>query len=56
MAFRSSCRVIIVGAGLGGLAVAIGIRKAGFAVLVLEKIEELREVVTAASQSLEEAR
>lgn len=44
MTFKPSCRAIIVGAGLGGLAAAIGIRKAGFAVLVLEKVDEIREV------------
>ena len=44
MTFKASSRVVIVGAGLGGLAAAIGIRKAGFSVLVLEKVGELREV------------
>ncbi len=30
------CNVLVVGAGLGGLAAAIGIRKAGHNVIVLE--------------------
>ena len=38
------CRVVIVGAGLGGLAAAIGLRKSGHHVMVLEKTRELREV------------
>ena len=41
---RPLCRVTIVGAGLGGLAAAIGIRKAGHDVTVLEMMPELREV------------
>ena len=36
--------VIIVGAGLGGLAVAIGISKAGHRVTILEQAEQLGEV------------
>ena len=42
---KSSCRVIIVGGGLAGLATAIGVKKAGFQVLVLEQAAELREVI-----------
>lgn len=36
--------VLIIGAGLGGLAAAIGIKQAGRDVTVLEKMTELREV------------
>ena len=42
--FKSSFRVIIVGCGLGGLAASIGIRKAGFQVLILEQAAEVKEV------------
>ena len=42
---KSSCRVIVVGGGLAGLATAIGVKKAGFQVLVLEQAAELREVI-----------
>ena len=38
--------VLIIGAGLGGLAAAIGIKQAGRDVTVLEKMTELREVRT----------
>ena len=41
---KESCRVIIVGAGLAGLATSIGLRKAGLQVLVLEQAAELQEV------------
>lgn len=43
--YKSSCRVIIVGGGLAGLATAIGIKKAGLQVLMLEQAAELREVI-----------
>lgn len=36
--------IIIVGAGLGGLAAAIGISKAGHRVTILEQAEQLGEV------------
>ena len=36
--------VIVVGAGLGGLAVAIGMKRAGHDVTVLERMLELGEV------------
>lgn len=38
------CRVAIVGAGLGGLAAAIGIRLAGHKVTILEQAAVLGEV------------
>lgn len=41
---RSKYRVIIIGAGICGLATAIGLAKAGFEVTVLERSPELREV------------
>lgn len=37
-------RAVIVGAGIGGLATAIGLRKVGWDVMVLERAPELREV------------
>ncbi len=41
---RKKCCVIVVGAGLGGLAVAIGMKRAGHDVTVMERMLELREV------------
>lgn len=38
------CRVAIVGAGLGGLAAAIGITLAGHKVTILEQAAQLGEV------------
>lgn len=40
------CNALVVGAGLGGMAAAIGIRKAGHNMIVLERMPELREVRT----------
>ena len=37
-------RFLIIGCGLGGLATAIGVRRAGHLVTVLEKAAELHEV------------
>lgn len=42
---KSSCGVIVVGGGLAGLAMTIGVKKAGSQVLVLEQAAELREVI-----------
>ena len=42
--FKSTFRIIIVGCGLAGLAAAIGIRRAGFQVLILEQAAEVKEV------------
>lgn len=41
---RDKCCVIVVGAGLGGLTVAIGMKRAGHDVTVLERMLELGEV------------
>lgn len=41
----SQFHVAIVGAGLGGLAAAIGIAKAGHKVTILEQAPELGEVI-----------
>ena len=37
-------RVVIVGAGIGGLTAAIALRRAGMDAVVLERAPELREV------------
>ena len=42
--FKSSFHVVIVGAGLVGLGLAILLRKGGFKVTVLDKDLEMREV------------
>ena len=41
---KPSCNVLIVGAGLAGLATAIAIRRTGHQVTVLERMPELHEV------------
>ncbi|KAL9134772.1 MAG: hypothetical protein Q9175_004041 [Cornicularia normoerica] len=41
---RPCCSIIVIGAGPGGLAAAIGIRKAGHNVTVVERMPELREI------------
>ena len=41
---KSTYHVLIIGCGLGGLAAAIGIRRAGHDVTILEKAAELQEV------------
>jgi len=37
-------QIIVIGAGLCGLAAAIGLRKSGYAVTILERNSELQEV------------
>lgn len=42
--WKGKSRIVIVGGGLAGFATAIGARKAGFQVLVLEAAPQLFEV------------
>lgn len=42
--YRRTCSVAVVGCGLGGLATAIGIRRAGHSVTVFEQAKALSEV------------
>lgn len=41
---KKSLKVIIVGAGIAGLSVALGLNKAGHEVLILERVHEIAEV------------
>lgn len=41
---KKPLRVIIVGAGIAGLSVALGLNKAGHEVLILERVHEIMEV------------
>jgi 2-polyprenyl-6-methoxyphenol hydroxylase-like FAD-dependent oxidoreductase len=41
---KSSARIAVAGAGIGGLTAAKALRQAGFEVLVIERAEELREI------------
>jgi len=41
---QSATKVLIIGAGLGGLAVAIALRKLGYEVQVYEKAQDFRPV------------
>ena len=47
---RETIHVAIVGAGLGGLAAAIGITRAGHRVTILEQASELGEVCLSLNQ------
>ena len=40
----TSLHIVVVGAGLSGLSVAIGLSRAGYVVTVLEQSPDLREV------------
>ncbi|KAI1500731.1 putative salicylate hydroxylase [Biscogniauxia marginata] len=40
----SPLKVLVIGAGIGGLAVGLGMRKTGHDVLILEKVKEVTEV------------
>ena len=42
--WKSTFHIVIVGCGIGGLTAAIGIKRAGYKVTVLEQAPELREV------------
>lgn len=44
MGVSTNARAIIVGGGIGGVTAGIALQQAGFAVLVLERAEELQEV------------
>ena len=39
-----SCKALIVGCGLSGLATAIALRRSGHEVIIFERMPELREV------------
>ena len=47
-------QVTVIGAGLAGLSAAIGIRKAGHEVLILEKATALNEVSRFAHDSVDQ--
>ena len=42
--WKASFRVFIIGCGIGGLTAAIGCKRAGYSVTILEQAPELREV------------
>ena len=44
MAERRGAEVVVAGAGIGGLATALALRRHGFGVIVLERSAELREI------------
>ena len=44
MQTAGASQALIIGAGIGGLAAAIALRRAGYAVQVFERAQELREV------------
>jgi heterodisulfide reductase subunit A-like polyferredoxin len=47
-----TCHVVIIGAGLGGLAAGVAILKAGHCVSILERAPTLGEVISIAKISL----
>jgi salicylate hydroxylase len=49
MKARTSLRVVVVGAGIGGLGTAIALSQAGHDVIVLEQAQEFVEVGVLAS-------
>lgn len=49
---KLQCHVLVIGAGLAGLAAAIGIRRTGHQVTILERMPELREVRKGRCRSL----